>query len=416
MILRPFILALSLVCGAADISSAAFLEELAHPATWEKNVEDVFATLPPTLYFSRIDSQTIRVPRQRNFDLGDFPHGDVVLRWDEEKKLNRVEIIVYNKGDDGDVTQEQFKALLKKMEYTLNELLPVEGKSRKMDKRDTGVKGQTKVWETEECGTWLLESSSTGRGKTFASEFIRLTIGESLDKGGAADAARRASLKANVAKESDGSVWIKNIPMVDQGEKGYCVPATAARVFAYYGMDGVDQHAMAALCQSQSGGGGTTMPQMRAALQDLGKAFHFRVKTMEDGSSAEMVSLYNKEAKKQKARAITARDIYMGNIDADILRSARTRNSSKLKKWMSEVKKSIDEGVPVLWSVVLGIFDEQGVPQSSGGHMRLIIGYNPDEETIIYSDSWGAGHARKEMPVEDAYSMTVERNIMRLSR
>ena len=416
VIVRPLFFIFALVCGASGMSNAAFLDDLANPATWEKTVPEVFADLPPSLYFSRIDAETIRLPRQKDFELGDFPHGDVVLRWDDEKKLNRVEIIVYNKGDDGNVTREQFKTLLKKMEQTLNELLPVEGKSRKMDKLDTGVRGQTEVWETERCGTWLLESSSTGRGKTFASEFIRLTIGKSLEKGGASDVARRVSLKANVVRETDGSVWIKNIPMVDQGEKGYCVPATAARVFAYYGMDGVDQHAMAALCQSQSGNGGTTMPQMRAALQDLGKAFHFRVKTMEDGTFAEMVALYNKEAKKQKAGAIAISDIYMGNVDGEILRAARTRNASKVKKWMADVKKCIDEGVPVLWCVVLGLFEEQGIPQARGGHMRLIIGYNPDEETIIYSDSWGAGHARKKMSVEEAYSMTVERSIMRLSR
>ena len=106
----------------------------------------------------------------------------------------------------------------------------------------------------------------------------------------------------------------------------------------------------------------------------------------------------------------------MGNVDGEILRAARTRNASKVKKWMDDVKKCIDEGVPVLWCVVLGLFEEQGIPQARGGHMRLIIGYNPDEETIIYSDSWGAGHACKKMSVEEAYSMTVERSIMRLSR
>ncbi|MFR4224380.1 MAG: hypothetical protein ACLT38_12745 [Akkermansia sp.] len=38
---------------------------------------------------------------------------------------------------------------------------------------------------------------------------------------------------------------IQDIPMVDQGQKGYCVVATAARIFAYYGMDYVDQHELA---------------------------------------------------------------------------------------------------------------------------------------------------------------------------
>ncbi len=376
----------------------------------------VLRGIPQRVRFTRVDEKAIRIPRQDSFQMGDFPHGDVVLRWNDEKKLERAEIIIYNKGDDGDVTQDEFKTKLKALEACLNDVLQIEGKARRMDKRDTGVNGHTKVWMPEGCGTWLLESSSTGRGKSFNSEFIRLTIGADIEKGGAADAARRDTLKENVVTEDDGTVWIKNIPMVDQGEKGYCVPATVARVFAYYGMDGVDQHAMAALCQSQSGGGGTTLPEMREALQKLGRAFHFRVKTMEDCSIENMMALYNKEAKKKKAMPITPATVYFFTFDEKIMRAARARNASKVKKWMAEVQKSIDEGVPVLWCVMLGIFKEQGLPQSGGGHMRLIIGYNSEDKTIIYSDSWGARHTRKEMPLEDAFSMSVERNIMRLFR
>lgn len=411
-----FLPLIALLCGSSSVCNASLIEDLAKPTTWEKTIDAIFQSMPPKARFSRVEANAIRIPRQDIFKAGDFAHGDVILRWNDDKKLDRVEMIIYNKGDDGDLSQDEFKTKLKNVESTLTELLAVEGKSRRMDKRDTGVKGQTKIWEPEGSGTWLLESSSSGRGKKFNSEFIRLTIGADIEKGGAADAARRNTLKENVVKEDDGTVWIKNIPMVDQGEKGYCVPATAARVFAYYGMDGVDQHAMAALCQTKSGGGGTTLPEMREALQKLGRAFYFRVKTIEDCSIDNMMALYNKEAKKQKALQITPKSVYFFTFDEEIMRAARTRNASKVKKWLSEVKKSIDEGVPVLWCVMLGIFKEQGLPQSGGGHMRLIIGYNEEEQTIIYSDSWGARHARKEMPLEDAFSMTVERNIMRPSR
>ena len=58
--------------------------------------------------------------------------------------------------------------------------------------------------------------------------------------------------------------------MVDQGQKGYCVPATLARVFAFYGMDGVDQHALAALCDS-SADGGTSSNSMEAAMAAICK-------------------------------------------------------------------------------------------------------------------------------------------------
>jgi hypothetical protein len=38
--------------------------------------------------------------------------------------------------------------------------------------------------------------------------------------------------------------------------------------------------------------------------------------------------------------------------------------------------------------------------------MRLIIGYNDKTGEILYSDSWGAGHELKRMPLAQAVSMT----------
>ena len=38
--------------------------------------------------------------------------------------------------------------------------------------------------------------------------------------------------------------------------------------------------------------------------------------------------------------------------------------------------------------------------------MRLIIGYNAKNHTVIYSDSWGAGHERKTMAADNAYAIT----------
>ncbi|MEQ1749012.1 MAG: hypothetical protein ABL974_06290 [Prosthecobacter sp.] len=38
--------------------------------------------------------------------------------------------------------------------------------------------------------------------------------------------------------------------------------------------------------------------------------------------------------------------------------------------------------------------------------MRLIIGYNTKTSEIFYTDSWGAEHALKRMPVVNAFTMT----------
>jgi hypothetical protein len=55
--------------------------------------------------------------------------------------------------------------------------------------------------------------------------------------------------------------------------------------------------------------------------------------------------------------------------------------------------------------VDLGIVPEEGLPQKSGGHLRLIIGYNTAKGELLYTDSWGPGHDLKRMSLEDAWLM-----------
>ena len=76
-----------------------------------------------------------------------------------------------------------------------------------------------------------------------------------------------------------------------------------------------------------------------------------------------------------------------------------------LKKFRSEVKKQIDKGLIIAWSMVVGLLPENGKPvrQSGGGHMRMIMGYNTEKDEIIFSDSWGLGHEIKRMPAKSAF-------------
>lgn len=419
MISRTLQLALLFFCTSLW-SSAAFIDDLATPVIWEQSVDELFMTMPQGASFIRIDASSMRIPLQPEFKVADFEHGDVILKWNDARKLTQVELMLYSKGVDGALEQAEFKKKILDAEAFLNEKLVVEGQLRKSDSKEAAVKCRTKAWQTDKCGVWVLDSLHSGKGKQFTSEFIRLTIGEDAEKGGAEDAVSRESLKDNVAREDDGSVWIKNVPMVESAKgSGYCVPATVARVFAYYGMNSLDQHVIAALCQSGSKGGGTTMTQMRNALQSLSKKYNYALKTAQDCTMEEMVTQYNQEAKKQQVELLSpARGSVADSklFDADVLRAARTRNAAKAKKWMAEGKKCIDAGEPIIWDVKVGVFEEKNSIQIDDFHTRLIVGYNLKNKTIIYSDSWGAKHIRKELPWKDAFSMSLERNVIRLAR
>ena len=86
--------------------------------------------------------------------------------------------------------------------------------------------------------------------------------------------------------------------------------------------------------------------------------------------------------------------------------SSTTSTGSRVRYFGDQIRQKIDAGIPIIWSVWLGIVPETpALPQSSGGHMRLILGYDR-EGNVLYSDSWGAGHERKKMRLEDALLIT----------
>ncbi len=412
---------------AGDLAPA-----LTQGTLWTMEKNDLAAGPLQGARYAPVDDNTIRLPRATGgVTIGKVSIGDLLMTWNEEKHVSLLQTTIYNKGDDGAVGRAEFDASLEKAKEALSELAGGQKpKPRKVSKRDSGVQVSAWEWEGENYAILLESATSSGGGsKTagrksgkgsrssgkgeFVAEFIRLTIGpdlESLEKGGASDAVGRSALRGQKKVEEDGTVWIEGVPMVDQGQKGYCVPATVSRVFAYYGMDGVDQHALAALCKS-SGDGGTSMSEMEEALRSISSAFHMRVNVLDKGGLTAIVEEYNKAAKKKRQPELSGAGGL--NFDPDILLAARAGKDAQVRKWLAPIKKNIDAGIPVLWSVQLGLYPEPGLPQSSGGHMRLIIGYNAEKSTIVFSDTWGAAHARKEMPAKQACAMTMHRYVLR---
>ena len=407
-------LALCALCLAATVFAADIAPSAADGSLWGSDMAAFNRQFAGARY-AQVDEHTLRFTRKSSVKFGELNLTELLVSFDPEtKKVCLLQGSVYNKGDDGPMEKEMFTDTLKSAVEALNTLTGVAGKPHRVSKRDAGIKLQATLWQTEDCAI-LLEAAASGKRKDYTSEFIRVAIGpdeEALERGGSQDVTHRNALREKVKKEDNGDVWIEGIPMVDQGEKGYCVPATVSRVFAHYGMDGVDQHTLAALCKS-SGANGTSTDVMARALGDISRSFHMRVNPLDKITYADYISAYNAAAKKLKKPLINPRREPM--FDPDVLMEARAGKDIMVRKWMKPITKAIDAGLPVLWSVVLA-FPEQGMQQAGGGHMRLIIGYNEEKGTIIYSDSWGAGHEKKEMPAEQACAMSQLRYILKPMR
>jgi len=340
--------------------------------------------------------------------------------------LAATSISLYNRGDSVTATESavEFEQKVAGIKDALSGLLAVAPTERGRDQSSV-VKATGFVWNKPPT-TYFLEYSAQKKTskQAFRPEFIRLRVAplpKQMVSSGAAAADRnkpvaKASLAANIARDSNGDVVIKSVPMVDQGPKGYCVVATAERVFRYLGLD-VDQHEMAAVANS-SAAGGTSPEKMVEALKKLAGRLKVHIRELEGWNFIEfkrMIADYNRTAKHDKKPEVNLNSmpaIDIGQIyarfDPDTLKASRSApGKSTFVKFQRMVEDTINRGVPVMWGVELGLYPENELTsQSKGGHMRLIIGYNLKANEILFSDSWGAQHALKRMPMDNACAMT----------
>ena len=289
--------------------------------------------------------------------------------------------------------------------------------------------------------TWSF-SQDGGRAETFKPGFVRVAVDGparlaagtgGMSRGGRTArqvAKSRKSVKENVVRDPRGDVFVDNVPMVDQGQKGYCAAAAAERVLRYYGVE-VDEHEI-----GQSAGtsaeGGTTAKGMKDAVDAIGRRFKLATVTLygdfEKSTDEQVKGLekavdsYNKTAKKLRKPTI-GKDVYIKRqggalaydavaldeaMDAEVLKEMKVNGAQKSRyaKFMKDVRQYVNEGMPLFWSVTLGRYPEADLPQAGGGHMRLIIGYNDKKREILYSDTWGKGHELKRMPADWAWTIS----------
>jgi hypothetical protein len=359
---------------------------------------------------------------------GEMPVTESVVEF-QNGKLFRVNFSLYNRGDARTEisTKAEFDRRLEAIKKSITSHVGVQpidlGKQAA-----SAVKAIGFAWQ-KSPSVYLLEYSvvkeAKASGVEFRPEFVRLRVYELPKKVGfgapspvAGPATQRVSKKSlteNIAREASGDVYLKDVPMVDQGPKGYCAVATAERVFRYYGMP-VDQHEMAQVAKTGEGGG-TNPADMLKALTDLQGRLRVRVRAISKWEYPEftrMIADYNREAKRNKKpeinlagmRVIDIGEIYRSMDPVSLKNSKTVRTKAGFDKFQRAIAERIEKGIPVMWGVQLGLYPEANIPQTGGGHMRLIIGYNAKTSELIYSDSWGAEHAMKRMPMDNAYSMT----------
>jgi len=312
---------------------------------------------------------------------GTVPVEEMVVDF-KDGKLIGVTISVFNRGDGGSIALDDFEARKQALGKHLGKQLQI-SPTRREAKPTQGMLTQGFMWISAR-GKAVLENNAEAPGNT---EFLRMRLAR-RDAGGGYEAAMQtragasvklSELPGNVVRGEDGSVSIKGIPMVDQGSKGYCVVASAQRLFEYYGIS-CDMHQLAQIAGSDPDRGTSSL----AINEELGAIDHLF---------------------KTRFACLAVSD---QNGLVELLEGKYVGPAIPEAAFHAMIRKSIDAGIPLLWSLEVGLFPEDPAlkEQTNGGHMRMIIGYNTKASQIIFSDSWGAGHEFKTMDSNDAYRAT----------
>ncbi|RYD85865.1 MAG: hypothetical protein EOP84_00985, partial [Verrucomicrobiaceae bacterium] len=179
-------------------------------------------------------------------------------------KVNVITFSIFNRGDGGEITKEEFEKRFKACGVGMSKALAAKPTVMKAD-RQQGLLSEGYRW-TSPAGIAVLEYNE-GSMADQPREFMRLRVSRKGATGGLAAAmlasrggaaVKLSDLPRNVVKEDDGSVHVAGLPMVDQGNKGYCVVASVQRLFEYFGI-GADMHQIAAVSGADPEKGTSTM-------------------------------------------------------------------------------------------------------------------------------------------------------------
>lgn len=324
------------------------------------------------------ESQTAFMENHRAYPLGEKQVLDqpiyAVALYGDQSKTESISFIFLNLGDVPEGTDPKDVAdLIETTGTRIHDLL--EGHLGKAE-RDSLGKGdlREKVWRWDWNGHAIMLSVQDGK---YAA--MRIMPTGRADRSGRIAKLTDDDLKKRMAtcveRRDNGDVVVTNIPMINQGPKGYCSPATWERYLRY--MDIPADMYLLALAANTGVGGGTYSQEMIDATSNI------------------------------------------------ISSNGRKLSKAGTKPSVRNVAKHIDKGLPIMWRLMsTPSFQQtanrntarrngkeigpagQAEDSGSGGHICLIVGYNEKTQEIAISDSWGARFAERWVPVADMEKAT----------
>jgi hypothetical protein len=195
----------------------------------------------------------------------------------------------------------------------------------------------------------------------------------------------KALLLQRVKRAESGDVVVSEIPMVDQGPKGYCVPATWERYLRYLGIP-ADMYVLAMAAGTSPRG--TNLDAMVENVDSLVTLYHRKIDEVSGDLDMAMIAK-NIDNGLPLMWSCSIHETFERDI------SARKAEREKVTDWNAWRDKLQAEDKTEIPDQIIGT-------PSAGGHQRMIIGYNDKTGEIAISDSWSKAFAIRWMTLPEA--------------
>ncbi|MBC2601978.1 SHD1 domain-containing protein [Puniceicoccus vermicola] len=287
----------------------------------------------------------------------------------ENDKATSLSMVFANKGDLPTRNPEIIEDAVELDGETIeNQLVNLLGKPDRMNLGRYDMKERVSRWDWRDHA--ILLSQQDG-------EYVSLRImpPDIADNRGFNDRITKAEMRErlleHVVRYPNGDVLIQGIPMVDQGPKGYCVPATFERYLRFLSIP-ADMYVLAMAGQTGIGGG----TDIRKIVENAQSYVSYSGRDLEE----ERMEANIKDVSDFIEEGVPIMWTLLSGRDFNEIANKRTREREKQKDWEAWKERCEKENEVV----------RATIPRDrEAAHMCMIVGYNEGTGELAISDSWG---------------------------
>lgn len=345
-----------------------------------------------------MDSSYRAYPGPSSLVLGARPRS--LALYGENGRVSHLSLIFANKGDGVSVEKEAVNSMavqnLQKQEKAIKEAIKKDAATlcEKLTAllgppaasrfgQGSQVRENVQRWDWKDHAILL----SAPRGEYVALRILPVEMADAQGRSRISDNELKERVLARVERRANGDVVLQDMPMVNQGPKGYCVPATWERVMRYMAVP-ADMYVLA-MAGSTAMGGGTDVNAIangaRTAIVSGGRRF---------------------EAVNGKVSVRTAQQYINHGLPLMWTMYSTDALNAALKDRREARASTAD---PVAWRKSLDPVRKSAKKiaiDHSRAHMCMIIGYNDKTGELAVSDSWGPAFAERWITEEEAVAVS----------